>query len=121
MKRIDAVIMPSRLSEVKERLSSIGIDGVTAAEVIGFGPQQRHTERYRGREYSVDFLPEILLTVVASDDRVAQIVNTIIEGSQTGKIGDGKIFVAQLDEVIRIRTGERLRDNVIEEQLACSL
>jgi nitrogen regulatory protein P-II 1 len=107
MKRIDAVIRPERLDAVKERLASIGVQGATAAEVRGFGRQRGHTEMYRGTEYSVDFLPKILLTIVTSDELVDQIVDAIIEGGRTGKFGDGKIFVTALDEVIRIRTGER--------------
>jgi nitrogen regulatory protein P-II 1 len=107
MKRIDAVIRPERLNDVKERLSSIQIQGATAAEVRGFGRQRGHTEMYRGTEYAVDFLPKILLTIVASEEQVPQIVDAIIAGSRTGKLGDGKIFVTPLDEVIRIRTGER--------------
>ncbi len=107
MKRIDAVIRPERLDAVKERLASIGVQGATAAEVRGFGRQRGHTEMYRGTEYSVDFLPKILLTIVTSDELVDRIVDAIIEGGRTGKFGDGKIFVTALDEVIRIRTGER--------------
>jgi len=107
MKRIDAVIRPDRLEAVKERLASIGVQGATAAEVRGFGRQRGHSEMYRGTEYSVDFLPKILLTIVTSDELVDQVVDAIIEGGRTGKFGDGKIFVTALDEVIRIRTGER--------------
>lgn len=106
MKRIDAVIRPDRLDRVKELLSDIQVQGATAVEVRGFGRQKGHTETYRGTEYSVDFLPKILLTIVASEDRVQQIVDAIIEGGRTGVFGDGKIFVTPLDEVIRIRTGE---------------
>ncbi|MGA2889823.1 MAG: P-II family nitrogen regulator [Terracidiphilus sp.] len=107
MKRIDAVIRPERLDQVKKCLSSIGIQGASAAEIRGFGRQHGHTEIYRGTEYSVDFLPKVLLTIVASDEQVSKIVDAIIEGSRTGKLGDGKIFVTPVDEVIRIRTGER--------------
>jgi nitrogen regulatory protein P-II 1 len=107
MKRIDAVIRPERLDQVKALLSDIEILGATAAEVRGFGRQRGHTEMYRGTEYSVDFLPKILLTVVAADERVAQIVDAIIQGARTGKLGDGKIFVTPVEEAIRIRTGER--------------
>jgi nitrogen regulatory protein P-II 1 len=107
MKRIDAVIRPERLEQVKALLSSIDIQGATAAEVRGFGRQRGHTEMYRGTEYSVDFLPKILLTIVAADERVQQIVDAIIQGSRTGKMGDGKIFVTPVDEAIRIRTGDR--------------
>ena len=107
MKRIDAVIRPERLDQVKELLSTIGIQGASAAEIRGFGRQRGHTEVYRGTEYSVDFLPKVLLTIIASDEQVTKIVDAIIEGSRTGKLGDGKIFVTPVDEVIRIRTGER--------------
>ena len=107
MRRIDAVIRPERLEQVKALLSSIDIQGATAAEVRGFGRQRGHTEMYRGTEYSVDFLPKIQITIVAADERVAQIVDAIIQGSRTGKLGDGKIFVTPVDEAIRIRTGER--------------
>jgi nitrogen regulatory protein P-II 1 len=107
MKRIDAVIRPERLEQVKALLSGIEIQGATAAEVRGFGRQRGHTEMYRGTEYSVDFLPKIQITIVAADERVAQIVDAIIQGSRTGKLGDGKIFVTPVDEAIRIRTGER--------------
>jgi nitrogen regulatory protein P-II 1 len=107
MKRIDAVIRPERLDQVKALLSEIEILGATAAEVRGFGRQRGHTEMYRGTEYSVDFLPKILLTIVAADERVPKIVDAIIQGARTGKLGDGKIFVTPVDEAIRIRTGER--------------
>ena len=107
MKRIDAVIRPERLEQVKALLSGIEVQGATAAEVRGFGRQRGHTEMYRGTEYSVDFLPKILLTIIAADERVQQIVDAIIQGSRTGKMGDGKIFVTPVDDVIRIRTGDR--------------
>lgn len=107
MKRIDAIIRPERLDQVKQRLGSIGIQGASAAEIRGFGRQLGHTETYRGTEYSVDFLPKVALTIVASDDQVSKIVDAIIEGGRTGKLGDGKIFVTSVDEVIRIRTGDR--------------
>jgi nitrogen regulatory protein P-II 1 len=107
MKRIDAVIRPDRLEAVKESLTSIGVQGATATEVRGFGRQRGHTETYRGTEYSVDLLPKILLTILTSDDQVTRIVDAIIAGARTGKFGDGKIFVTPLDEVIRIRNGER--------------
>ena len=106
MKRIDAIIRPDRLEQVKKLLSDLQVQGATAAEVRGFGRQRGHTETYRGTEYAVDFLPKIMLTIVASDSRVSQIVDAIIEGGRTGQFGDGKIFVTSLDEVIRIRTGD---------------
>jgi nitrogen regulatory protein P-II 1 len=107
MKRIDAVIRPERLDQVKALLSGIEILGATAAEVRGFGRQRGHTEMYRGTEYSVDFLPKIMLTIVAADERVEKIVDAIIQGSRTGKLGDGKIFITPVEETISIRTGER--------------
>ena len=107
MKRIDAVIRPERLEQVKALLSEFDIQGATAAEVRGFGRQRGHTEMYRGTEYSVDFLPKILLTIIALDESVPHIVDAIIKGGRTGKMGDGKIFVTPVDEAIRIRTGER--------------
>jgi nitrogen regulatory protein P-II 1 len=112
MKRIDAVIKPFKLDEVKECLSALGVTGLTVSEVKGFGRQKGHTELYRGAEYTVDFLPKILLTIVASEERVSPIIEAIVKGARTGKIGDGKIFVTSLDEVIRIRTGERGRDAI---------
>jgi len=112
MKRIDAVIKPFKLDEVKDRLSALGVTGLTVTEVKGFGRQKGHTELYRGAEYTVDFLPKVLLTILASEDRVSEIVEAIVQGARTGKIGDGKIFVTSLDEVVRIRTGERGRDAI---------
>jgi nitrogen regulatory protein P-II 1 len=107
MKRIDSVIRPQSLDEVKIRLAGIGVQGLTVTEVRGFGRQKGHTEVYRGTEYAVDILPKLMLTIVASEDRVPGIIEAIIAGARTGKIGDGKIFVTPLDEVVRIRTGER--------------
>ena len=106
MKRIDSIIRPQNLDAVKERLTAIGVQAVTVSEVRGYGRQKGHTEIYRGTEYAVDFLPKIMLTILASDDRVQDIVNAITAAARTGKMGDGKIFVSPLDEVIRIRTGE---------------
>ena len=107
MKRIDAIIRPQNLEEVKEHLAAIGVQALTVTEARGFGRQKGHTEVYRGTECAVDFLPKIMLTIVASDGRVQEIVNAIVAGARTGKMGDGKIFVAPLEEVVRIRTGER--------------
>jgi nitrogen regulatory protein P-II 1 len=107
MKRIDAIIKPFKLDEVKERLERIGVRGVTVAEVKGFGRQRGHTELYRGAEYVVDFLPKIQLSVLVPDEQLEPTVDAILEGAHTGRIGDGKIFVTSVDEVIRIRTGER--------------
>jgi nitrogen regulatory protein P-II 1 len=112
MKRIDAIIKPFKLEEVKERLSSIGVQGLTVTEVKGFGRQRGHTELYRGAEYTVDFLPKVQLTILAPEDRVASIVEAIVETARTEKIGDGKIFVTSLDDVVRIRTGERGPDAI---------
>ena len=112
MKRIEAIIKPVKLDEVKERLTRVGVQGLTVTEVKGFGRQKGHTEMYRGAEYTVDFLPKVQLTIIAREDQVAGIVDAIIESARTGKIGDGKIFVTPLDEVVRIRTGERGRDAI---------
>jgi len=109
MKRIDAVIKPSKLDEVKASITALGITGLTVFEVKGFGRQKGHTEMYRGTEYKVDFLPKILISVVVVEDLVEPVVKAITENARTGKIGDGKIFVTSLDDVIRIRTGERGR------------
>jgi nitrogen regulatory protein P-II 1 len=106
MKKIEAVIKPFRLEDVKDGLSEIGITGMTISEVKGYGRQQGHSELYRGAEYVVDFIPKIKLEVVVSADEVDLVVNTIVENARTGKIGDGKIFVTDIDKVIRIRTGE---------------
>jgi nitrogen regulatory protein P-II 1 len=106
MKRIDAVIRQGNLEEVRERLTNIGVEGLTLTEVIGFGRQKGHSEFYRGCEYKVDFHPKLLLTIVAREDQVEEILEAIVGGARTGKIGDGKIFVTPVDEVVRIRTGE---------------
>jgi len=107
MKLIIAIIKPFKLEEVKDTLSEIGVVGMTVTEVKGFGRQKGHTEIYRGSEYTVDFLPKVKLEVVLPDDLVAKAVDAIIKGAKTGKIGDGKVFVAPIDEVVRIRTEER--------------
>jgi nitrogen regulatory protein PII len=107
MKRIDSIIRPHQLDEVKSRLTAVGVEGITVSEVKGFGRQKGHTEVYRGTEYAVAFLPKIQITILASDDLVPKIIEAITEGARTGKIGDGKIFVTALEEVIRIRTGDR--------------
>ena len=106
MKKIEAIIKPFKLDEVKEALQSIGIQGMTLSEVKGFGRQKGHTELYRGAEYKVDFLPKIQLEVVVSDADAPKVLEAIQKTASTGKIGDGKIFVSSVDEVIRIRTGE---------------
>ena len=110
MKKIEAIIKPFKLDEVREALSEIGVSGLTVTEVKGFGRQKGHTELYRGAEYVVDFLPKIKVEVVVTDDRVAQVVDVIMETARTGKIGDGKIFVLPVEQVIRIRTGEMDKD-----------
>ncbi len=107
MKRIDAIIAPHMLDAVKERLTEIGVQGLTVSEVRGFGRQRGHTETYRGVEYSVDFVPKLLLTILASEEQTDEIVDAIAGGARTGRLGDGKIFVTTLEEVVRIRTGER--------------
>jgi nitrogen regulatory protein P-II 2 len=106
MKLITAIIKPFKLDDVREALSEIGVAGVTATEVKGFGRQKGHTELYRGAEYVVDFLPKVKLEIAVADSVVGQAVETIVKAANTGKIGDGKIFVSNLEQVIRIRTGE---------------
>ena len=106
MKKIDAIIKPFKLDEVREALSEIGVTGLTVTEVKGFGRQKGHTELYRGAEYIVDFLPKVKIEIVVADDLVEQALETIVTAARTGKIGDGKIFVTNVEQVIRIRTGE---------------
>lgn len=107
MKKIEAIIKPFKLEDVKEALQEAGITGMSVAEVKGFGRQKGHTEVYRGAEYTVDFLPKLKLEIVVADGTVATAVAAIIRGAKTGKIGDGKIFISAVDEAIRIRTDER--------------
>ena len=107
MKKIEAVIKPFKLEEVKDALNEIGIQGITVSEVKGFGRQKGHTELYRGAEYVVDFLPKIKLEIVLDDARVLSVIETIQKAAQTGRIGDGKIFVLPVEEAVRIRTGEK--------------
>ena len=107
MKLIIAIIKPFKLEEVKEALAAAGIEGMTVTEVKGFGRQKGHTEIYRGSEYTVDFLPKVKLEVAVGDDTAGKAVDTIVKAAKTGKIGDGKVFVVPLDEVVRIRTDER--------------
>jgi nitrogen regulatory protein P-II 1 len=107
MKKIEAIIKPFKLDEVKESLHKIGVQGMTVSEVKGFGRQKGHTELYRGAEYVVDFLPKIKLEVVVSEDQVEAVLDAVASAARTERIGDGKIFVTPLEEVIRIRTGER--------------
>lgn len=106
MKRIEAVIKPFKLEDVKDALAEIGITGMTVSEVKGYGRQKGHSELYRGAEYVVDFLPKIKMEMVVDDENVDQVINTIVEAARTGKIGDGKIFVSDVEKIIRIRTGE---------------
>ncbi|KIA79892.1 nitrogen regulatory protein P-II 1 [Chromobacterium piscinae] len=106
MKKVEAVIKPFKLDEVREALSEIGVNGLTVSEVKGFGRQKGHTELYRGAEYVVDFLPKVKIEVVLPDDLVDRAIDTIVAASRTGKIGDGKIFVTPVEQVVRIRTGE---------------
>lgn len=106
MKLISAIIKPFKLDEVREGLSEIGVQGITATEVKGFGRQQGHTEMYRGAEYVVDFLPKVKIEIATTDEMVDQVIDVIMQFTNTGRIGDGKIFVTPLERVIRIRTGE---------------
>lgn len=106
MKRIEAVIKPFKLDDVRQALTSIGVTGMTVTEVKGFGRQKGHTELYRGAEYVVDFLPKIRIETVVADERVDACIEAIVRGARTGKIGDGKIFVTPVERVVRVRTGE---------------
>ncbi len=106
MKRIEAIIQPYKLDDVRDALKSVGIDGMTIFDVRGHGRQKGHKEVYRGQEYEVDLLPKVKLEVVVADDRVAETVNAVVEAARTGKIGDGKVFVYPVEEAIRIRNGE---------------
>ena len=110
MKKIEAVIKPFKLDEVREALSEIGVSGLTVTEVKGFGRQKGHTELYRGAEYVVDFLPKIKIEIVVNEEQVDPAIDAIIKAARTGKIGDGKIFVTPLEQVLRIRTGETGKD-----------
>ncbi len=107
VKKIEAVVKPFKSEAVREALTEIGVEGMTMSEVKGFGRQKGHSEIYRGSEYTVDFLPKVKFEVVIADDRVGRAVDAILKASKTGKIGDGKIFVTQVEEAVRIRTGER--------------
>ncbi|MDU8923503.1 nitrogen regulatory protein P-II [Pasteurellaceae bacterium LIM206] len=112
MKKIEAIIKPFKLDDVRESLSDIGITGMTVTEVRGFGRQKGHTELYRGAEYMVDFLPKVKLEIIVVDEQVEQCIEAIMDTAQTGKIGDGKIFVYDVERVIRIRTGEENEDAI---------
>lgn len=106
MKIVSAIIKPFKLDDVREAISEVGVDGITVSEVKGFGRQKGHTELYRGAEYQVDFLPKVKLEIAVNDDVVERLIEAITKAAHTGKIGDGKIFVYNLDQAIRIRTGE---------------
>ena len=112
MKKIEAIVKPFKLEEVKNALTKIGVQGMTLTEVKGFGRQKGHTEIYRGAEYKIDFLPKSKIELIVTDELVTQVIETIERSAKTGKIGDGKIFVSSVDEVIRIRTGERGKDAI---------
>jgi nitrogen regulatory protein P-II 1 len=112
MKMVEAIVKPFKLDEVKEALTKAGIQGMTVEEVKGFGRQKGHTELYRGAEYSVDFLPNVKIQILVPDELAAKVVDVITDSAKTGKIGDGKIFVTTVEEVIRIRTGEKGADAI---------
>ncbi len=112
LKKIEAIIKPFKLEEVKEALTELGIQGLTVTEVKGFGRQKGHTEIYRGSEYTVDFLPKVKVEVVVTEDLMEKAINAVVGAAKTGKIGDGKIFISSIDEVVRIRTEER-GDNAV--------
>ena len=112
MKKIEAIIKPFKLDEVKNALTKIGVQGMTVTEVKGFGRQKGHTESYRGTEYAIDFLPKSKIDLITTDELVTQVIETIERVAKTGKIGDGKIFLSPVEEVVRIRTGERGRDAI---------
>ncbi len=112
MKKVEAIVKPFKLDEVKEALNDLGIKGMTVTEVKGFGRQKGHTEIYRGAEYVIDFLPKVKIEVVVEADQVGKVVEVVQQAARTGKIGDGKIFVVPVEEVIRIRTGEHGKDAI---------
>jgi nitrogen regulatory protein P-II 1 len=112
VKKIEAVIKPFKLDEVKEALHEVGVSGITVTEAKGFGRQKGHTELYRGAEYVVDFLPKVRLEIVVDDDQVDRVVEAIANAARTGRIGDGKIFVSSIESAVRIRTGERDSDAI---------
>lgn len=112
MKMVEAIVKPFKLDEVKDALTKAGVQGMTVAEVKGFGRQKGHTELYRGAEYSVDFLPKVKLQILVTDDKVATIIDAITAAAKTGEIGDGKIFVKTVEDVMRIRTGETGADAI---------
>jgi nitrogen regulatory protein P-II 1 len=112
MKKIEAIIKPFKVDDVKNALTKVGIQGMTISEVKGFGRQKGHTEIYRGAEYTIDFVPKAKIELIVTDDLAPQVIETIERAAKTGKIGDGKVFVSPVDEVVRIRTGERGKDAI---------
>ena len=110
MKQIEAIVKPFKLDEVKEALTKIGVEGMTVTEVKGFGRQRGHREFYRGAEYSIEFLPKVKIEIIAPDEKVSGILDAVVKAARTEKIGDGKIFIKPVDEVVRIRTGEKGTD-----------
>ena len=112
MKKIEAIIKPFKLDEVKDKLNELGVQGITVTEVKGFGRQKGHTELYRGAEYVVDFLPKIKMEIVLADSLAEDVVSAIAKAAQTGRIGDGKIFITNIEEAVRVRTGERGEDAI---------
>lgn len=112
MKKVTAIIKPFKLDDVRDALTEIGVNGMTVSEVKGFGRQRGHTEIYRGAEYAVDFLPKVSIEIVLPDERVDEVVDVVVEAARTGKVGDGKVFVEPIDEVVRIRTGERGKEAI---------
>jgi len=112
MKKIEAIIKPFKLEEVKEALAEVGVQGMTVTEVKGFGRQKGHTEIYRGSEYTVDFLPKVKLEIIVNDEQASLVAESIVKSANTGKIGDGKVFISNVEEAIRIRTGETGGDAV---------
>jgi len=112
LKKIEAIIKPFKLDEVKEALNEVGIQGITVSEVKGFGRQKGHTELYRGAEYVVDFIPKIKMEIIVNDEILSKAIETIEQAAKTGRIGDGKIFVTSVEDVVRIRTGERGEDAI---------
>lgn len=112
MKKIEAIVKPFKLDDIKHALTKLGVQGMTVTEVKGFGRQKGHTEVYRGAEYKIDFLPKVKIELVTTEKMVAQVVEAIERSAKTGKIGDGKIFIFPVEEVIRIRTGERGKDAI---------
>jgi nitrogen regulatory protein P-II 1 len=112
MKKIEAIVKPFKLDEIKEALTKIGVQGMTVNEVRGFGRQKGHAEFYRGTEYKVDFIPKSKIELIVTEELVASVIETIQKAARTGKIGDGKIFISPVEEVIRIRTGERGKDAI---------